>query len=122
MIEIAPIRRVNATVEVPGSKSLTQRALIAAALARGTSTLIGPLASEDTEFSSRALAQLGVAIDRGHDWRVSGGGGVIGQVRRLSISATTAPPPGFSLLWSLWVKVNMSSTGMSACTSDQSVR
>lgn len=78
MIEIAPVSRVNATVEVPGSKSLTQRALIAAALARGKSTLIGPLASEDTEFSSRALAQLGVAIDRGHDWRVRGGGGVIG--------------------------------------------
>jgi 3-phosphoshikimate 1-carboxyvinyltransferase len=78
MIEIAPISRVNTTIEVPGSKSLTQRALIAAALARGTSNLIGPLASEDTDFSSRALAQLGIAIDRGHDWRVSGGGGVIG--------------------------------------------
>ena len=48
MIEIQPVLTVDAIIAVPGSKSLTQRALIAASLADGTSRLIGPLASEDT--------------------------------------------------------------------------
>ncbi|MCI5222961.1 MAG: hypothetical protein D3924_09875, partial [Candidatus Electrothrix sp. AR4] len=39
MIEITPVNTLDATVEVPGSKSLTQRALIAAALAQGESVL-----------------------------------------------------------------------------------
>lgn len=77
MIEIKPIAKVDAEICVPGSKSLTQRALIAASLASGESRLIGPLASEDTEYSSQALAQMGVLIDKGDQWRVSGNGGVI---------------------------------------------
>ncbi|MCI5149610.1 MAG: 3-phosphoshikimate 1-carboxyvinyltransferase, partial [Candidatus Electrothrix sp. MAN1_4] len=48
MREITPVDTLDALVEVPGSKSLTQRALISAALACGESTLVGPLASEDT--------------------------------------------------------------------------
>lgn len=78
MIEIIPIAQADLTLEVPGSKSLTQRALIAAALAKGTSTLIGPLVSEDTEHSSRALMQLGANIERGENWRIDGLGGAIG--------------------------------------------
>ena len=46
MIEITPVRSLDAVVRVPGSKSLTQRALIAAALAEGESVLVGPLASQ----------------------------------------------------------------------------
>ncbi|HSO10682.1 MAG TPA: 3-phosphoshikimate 1-carboxyvinyltransferase, partial [Desulfoprunum sp.] len=49
MIEIQPVPSVNAELRIPGSKSLTQRALIAAALASGESRLCGPLVSEDTE-------------------------------------------------------------------------
>ncbi len=76
MIEITPVSTVDATVAVPGSKSLTQRALIAAALADGTSRLIGPLASEDTHYTSRALEQMGVTVERGDDvWLVHGNGG-----------------------------------------------
>ena len=41
---------VTARVKVPGSKSITQRALITAALADGISTLKDPLGSEDTEL------------------------------------------------------------------------
>jgi 3-phosphoshikimate 1-carboxyvinyltransferase len=77
MIEINPISRVDAKISVPGSKSLTQRALIAAALASGESRLIGPLESEDTQYSSKALAQMGVVIDRSEGWRITGNGGVI---------------------------------------------
>jgi 3-phosphoshikimate 1-carboxyvinyltransferase len=78
MIEITPIAKVDTTLAVPGSKSLTQRALIAASLAKGTSRLIGPLESEDTEYSSKALAQLGMVIEKGEgSWTVQGKGGVI---------------------------------------------
>lgn len=77
MIEIKPISRVDARIYVPGSKSLTQRALIAAALASGDSRLIGPLESEDTEYSSQALVQMGILIDKGDEWCIRGNGGVI---------------------------------------------
>ncbi len=76
MIEIKTVSTVDATVTVPGSKSLTQRALIAAALGDGSSKLIGPLASEDTSYTSEALEQMGIKVERGDDvWTVHGGGG-----------------------------------------------
>ncbi len=79
MIEIKPVKDIDVTLAVPGSKSLTQRALIAASLAEGTSKLIGPLVSEDTEYSSQALSAMGMTIDKGDDvWTVAGSGGVIG--------------------------------------------
>lgn len=77
MIEIQPVAKVNTAIEVPGSKSLTQRALIAAALAKGESRLIGPLESEDTAYSSQALTQMGVGIKKDKDWLIRGNGGLI---------------------------------------------
>ncbi|SDO89839.1 3-phosphoshikimate 1-carboxyvinyltransferase [Desulforhopalus singaporensis] len=77
MIEIETTGRIEASIEVPGSKSLTQRALITAALAGGKSRLIGPLESEDTEYSSGALAQMGVTIEKGKDWIIMGNGGKV---------------------------------------------
>ncbi len=65
MIEIQPVVRVDAEVTVPGSKSLTQRALIAAALAEGESVLHGPLASEDTSYTCTALGQMGIVVEQG---------------------------------------------------------
>lgn len=78
MIEIQPTPRVELSLEVPGSKSLTQRALIAAALAEGTSSLVGPLESDDTRYSSAALHQMGIFIDKQKAWKVEGRGGRIG--------------------------------------------
>lgn len=49
---------------VPGSKSYTNRALIIAALARGTSTLSGALESDDTHVAREALGHLGVPIEQ----------------------------------------------------------
>ena len=64
MIEIQPIRKpLDATIEVPGSKSYTNRALLVAALARGASTLTGALFSDDTHYMCNALQKLGVEID-----------------------------------------------------------
>ena len=76
MKEITPLPNVNATIEVPGSKSITQRALIAAALADGQSTLLGPLESEDTKYTAAALEQMGVSVEKGQGkWIVQGNGG-----------------------------------------------
>ena len=78
MKTITPVATINCRITVPGSKSLTQRALIAAALADGVSTLSGPLASEDTEYTSAALRAMGIAIDcSGPEWRIHGLGGRI---------------------------------------------
>ena len=46
----------------PGSKSITNRALLLAALARGTSRLTGALKSDDTRYMAEALRQMGVDI------------------------------------------------------------
>ena len=65
------------TIEVPGSKSITQRALVAAALADGVSTLRTPLDSEDTRLLRDALSMMGAGIDdsNGSRWNVRGTGG-----------------------------------------------
>ena len=64
MIEMQPIRKpVNATIEVPGSKSYTNRALLVAAMARGASTVTGALFSDDTHYMSSSLRKLGVEVD-----------------------------------------------------------
>jgi 3-phosphoshikimate 1-carboxyvinyltransferase len=46
----------------PGSKSITNRALLVAALAKGTSRLSGALKSDDTRYMAQALRDMGVAI------------------------------------------------------------
>ena len=67
-LPIAPLARpVRATVRVPGSKSLTNRALLIAALADGRSTLTGALRSDDTRYMAGALRALGIAIDEADD-------------------------------------------------------
>ena len=74
--EIKPLEHVEATLTLPGSKSYTHRALIAAALATGESILANALKAEDTELTARALARLGADIDwQGHTVRVQGTGG-----------------------------------------------
>ncbi|MEW6429328.1 MAG: 3-phosphoshikimate 1-carboxyvinyltransferase [Thermodesulfobacteriota bacterium] len=79
MKRIQPLGRpVDAAVAVPGSKSITQRALIAAALADGDSLLRGPLDSEDTRYTMTALAAMGIGVEQtAAGWRVAGRGGVI---------------------------------------------
>ncbi|MCA0146341.1 3-phosphoshikimate 1-carboxyvinyltransferase [Blastococcus sp. LR1] len=63
---------VDAVVGLPGSKSLTARALILAAIADGPSRLVRPLRARDTDLMAGALRALGVRIDEdGADWVVS---------------------------------------------------
>src|SRR5918998_6383268 len=54
---------VDATVAVPGSKSLTNRALVCAALAEGTSMIDGALVADDSLAMRTALATLGARIE-----------------------------------------------------------
>jgi 3-phosphoshikimate 1-carboxyvinyltransferase len=59
LIEIVPLDKpVRAEITVPGSKSITNRALILAALADGETTLRGALWSEDTQIMVKALKKL----------------------------------------------------------------
>jgi 3-phosphoshikimate 1-carboxyvinyltransferase len=64
---------VDATVPLPGSKSMTNRALVLAALAGGAGTVVRPLRSRDTLLMADALRALGAGIVAGADggWRVS---------------------------------------------------
>lgn len=67
---------MNGTVRVPGSKSLSHRAMIAAALADGDSLLRGVLFCEDTDHTREALGILGAATTRrGDDLLVTGTAG-----------------------------------------------
>lgn len=63
---------VRGTVVVPGSKSVTNRALVLAALADGRSRLRRPLRSRDTTLMAQALAAMGTdVVDDGDDWVVT---------------------------------------------------
>ncbi|GEC09849.1 3-phosphoshikimate 1-carboxyvinyltransferase [Streptomyces spinoverrucosus] len=60
-------------VDIPGSKSLTARALFLAAAADGVTTLVRPLRSDDTEGFAEGLTRLGYRVGRTPDsWQVDG--------------------------------------------------
>jgi 3-phosphoshikimate 1-carboxyvinyltransferase len=72
----APVARtpVDVRVELPGSKSLTNRALVLAALSDGPSVVRRALRSRDTELMAAALTTLGSSVDTsGPDWSVTPG-------------------------------------------------
>ena len=81
-IAVHPRGPLDAVVRVPGSRSLTNRALVAAALADGESTLENALSADDTDAMRVALGALGVpiAVDARATgtWRVAGRGGRLG--------------------------------------------
>ena len=67
-------RPVDVRVALPGSKSLTNRALVLAAIADGPSVVRRALRSRDTELMAAALTALGATVDTsGPDWTVSPG-------------------------------------------------
>ncbi|MCM2369302.1 3-phosphoshikimate 1-carboxyvinyltransferase [Aporhodopirellula aestuarii] len=82
---VIPGGPVEGKMRPPGSKSLTNRALICAAFASGTSRLAGTLVSEDTEVMIDSLAKIGVSIkpvDGGRTLVVEGVGGVVSDDAR----------------------------------------
>ncbi len=80
-IEILPVvRPVVGTARPPGSKSLTNRALVVAALAAGTSRLTGVLDSEDTRVMVESLRRLGLRLTYNTESstiELQGGGGQV---------------------------------------------
>ena len=74
--EILPVNPIDAVITLPGSKSFSHRALIAAGLAVGHSTLQNLLRAEDTRYTAQALGQLGCHINwEGSACQVEGQGG-----------------------------------------------
>ena len=66
-LELKPITRVRGRVRLPGSKSISNRVLLLAALARGSTRVRDVLESDDTAVMLRALRALGI------DWKDEGG-------------------------------------------------
>src|SRR5512144_2917223 len=80
-LQITPINHpLDAAARVPGSKSLTNRALLIAALANGTTRLINALFSDDSRYFAKALQTLGFEVrldEADHEMTVTGLGGKI---------------------------------------------
>lgn len=75
-LQITPSFRKKAVISVPGSKSVSNRALPLAAVARGTSRLHGLLEADDTRVMIDSLLRLGVSVTRtGDTVTVEGKGG-----------------------------------------------
>ncbi len=74
-VRVSPPPHMGGTVKLPGSKSLTNRALIMASFARGKTVLLNVLDCDDSRYLIAALRELGVSIEKGTDedtLRVSG--------------------------------------------------
>ncbi len=75
MKRIKPVNRLEGKVRIPGSKSITHRAIITASLARGESIIKNYLSCEDTLYTQNALRELGVKIlEMGDDLKIIGQG------------------------------------------------
>ena len=92
-LELVPTGPVQGTLEAPSSKSLTNRALVIAALAKGRSVLSRLLRSDDTAAMISGLVGLGVGIeDIGGDTEVTGTAGrpvASGRTLNAGLSGTT---------------------------------
>ena len=110
---IQPIKRVSGTVNVPGSKSLSNRALLLAALASGETTLRNLLDSDDIRHMLKALTQLGVKYrlsEDGTECTVSGLGGAFSVEQPLELflgNAGTAMRPLCAVLATSNVNVTL---------------
>ena len=61
-ISIGPFQRAQGSIVLPGSKSISNRALLLAALSTGTTTLKNLLDADDTQVMRNALRQLGLSV------------------------------------------------------------
>ncbi|MFM7461435.1 MAG: 3-phosphoshikimate 1-carboxyvinyltransferase [Burkholderiales bacterium] len=77
-LRLAAVSRARGAVMLPGSKSISNRTLLLAALSSGETVVRGLLQSDDTAVMLAALGKLGVQVEAlgGDDYRVFGCGGV----------------------------------------------
>jgi 3-phosphoshikimate 1-carboxyvinyltransferase len=76
-LTLSPIKKVNGTIDLPGSKSVSNRALLLAALAAGETTLTNLLSSDDINHMVDSLRALGTRVtllDKGRTCIVDGAG------------------------------------------------
>jgi 3-phosphoshikimate 1-carboxyvinyltransferase len=73
-LELPPLHHAQGTIHLPGSKSISNRTLLLAALARGSTDIRDLLVSDDTERMLDALRTLGVSMQKTgeHDYRIEG--------------------------------------------------
>ena len=76
-LDLQPATRAQGVVQLPGSKSISNRTLLLAALAQGTTEIRDLLKSDDTDRMLEALRSLGVGVTQigENDYRVEGTGG-----------------------------------------------
>ncbi|MFM7121820.1 MAG: 3-phosphoshikimate 1-carboxyvinyltransferase, partial [Gammaproteobacteria bacterium] len=75
-LRLEPVYALEGAIDLPGSKSISNRALLLAAHAQGTTRLLNLLDSDDTRYMLAALNMLGVAVERqGSTCRVTGRAG-----------------------------------------------
>jgi 3-phosphoshikimate 1-carboxyvinyltransferase len=76
-LDLPQLVSATGTVRLPGSKSISNRVLLLAALAEGATEVRDLLASDDTARMLESLAALGVGVESlgGENWRINGCGG-----------------------------------------------
>ena len=73
-LHLPAYQHANGEIKLPGSKSISNRTLLLAALSSGTTLIRDLLTSDDTNRMLEALATLGVHLEKcgAHDWKVAG--------------------------------------------------
>lgn len=98
-LTLKPIVKIDGEVNLPGSKSLSNRALLLAALAEGTTEIFNLLDSDDTRYMLNALKKLGINYTLSEDrtrCRIEGNGGPINTMEHTELflgNAGTAMRP-----------------------------
>ena len=116
-IEIRPSGPLCARIRPPGSKSLTNRALICAALAEGESTLSGALESEDTRVMVEALRRLGIAVTHDPTSRTIRVTGCRGRLRSIDVVSDSD-----SRMFNSWLEIRRSPVQIDVANSGTSLR
>ena len=76
-LDLKPLAGARGSIDLPGSKSISNRTLLLAALAHGSTVIRDLLKSDDTDRMLDALGLLGVAVEQiaSNDYRITGTGG-----------------------------------------------
>jgi 3-phosphoshikimate 1-carboxyvinyltransferase len=87
-LTLKPVTALSGEIRLPGSKSISNRALLLAAMAEGTTRLVNLLESDDTRYMLQALEQLDIRIERdGADYLVHGvAGPLVTRLRTESLN------------------------------------
>jgi len=122
---VASAASMDAVIRPPGSKSITNRALLVAALARGESTLTDALYSDDTLVMAEALSSLGMRVETDAEERtftVTGCDGKPAPGPALSVWGMRAPLPASFRRSSRLAAAPMTLTAARVCGNDRSRR